>query len=393
MQEKILMVDDEPAVLQGYRRLLHGEFLIETAVGAKEALAAINANGPYAVVVSDMQMPGMNGIEFLSWVKNISPETIRVMLTGQRTMETAISAVNEGHIFRFLAKPCNKETLARTLTAGLEQFRLVMTEKDLLDKTLKASIGVLTEVLSLANPAAFSRAQRLQRYVSHVVSVLKLQHPWRFEVAAMMSQLGCVALDSQTIDAAYAGQPLAAEEQARYDFHPAIGQSLLENIPRMKPIGWMIAHQNQPASVDGDLGDREMADMRVGADILRAALTFDKLLRQGKSRTEAANLIARQHKHLDQKILLALVELEPEKQDVVVRTCTIEELSAGMILDQDIRAHTGLLIAAKAQEVTPFLQQRLKNFQAKGAIENTVKVTLPPQPAGSGLSPGQPNPP
>jgi CheY-like chemotaxis protein len=387
MPEKILMVDDEPALLEGYQRILRGDFHIETAIGPQHALAAISANAPYAVIVSDMQMPGMNGIEFLSRVKTISPDTVRVMLTGQRAIQTAMDAINENHIFRFLTKPCQKETLASALTAALKQFRLVMTEKELLDNTLKATIAALTEVLSLVNPAAFSRAQRLQRYVSHVVSSLKLRHPWRFEVAAMMSQMGCVTLDPHTIDALYAGAPLTPDEQASYDAHPAIGQELLKNIPRMEPIAWMIAHQNRPAPVEDDIANRDKAETRLGAEILHAALEFDEWLRKGKSRTEAGTLVARRNRHLDQKVFLALVELEPEKQDVAVRTCTLEELSPGMILDEDVRTGHGLLIAAQAQEVTPFLMQRLKNFHAKNAIQGTVRVSLPGPPHATGSAP------
>ena len=80
MAEKILLVDDEPNVLDGFRRTLGREFTLETAVGGQEALALMD-KGPYAVVVSDMRMPGMDGVQLLSRVKTQSPDTIRVMLT------------------------------------------------------------------------------------------------------------------------------------------------------------------------------------------------------------------------------------------------------------------------------------------------------------------------
>jgi DNA-binding NtrC family response regulator len=100
MAEKILLVDDEPNVLDGYRRTLGREFALETAVGGQEALALLAEKGPYAVVVSDMRMPGMDGIQLLSRIKSASPDTIRVMLTGHADTETAINAINEGSIFR-----------------------------------------------------------------------------------------------------------------------------------------------------------------------------------------------------------------------------------------------------------------------------------------------------
>ena len=163
MAEKILLVDDDSLILEGYRRSLSREFLMETALGAEQALKLATDNGPFAVVVSDMRMPGMDGVQLLSRIKSMSPDTIRVMLTGNAEIETAISAINEGSIFRFLTKPCSKEMMAKTLTAAMVQYRLVTAEKQLLEQTLTSSVQVLTEVLSLVNPAAFSRAEHRRR--------------------------------------------------------------------------------------------------------------------------------------------------------------------------------------------------------------------------------------
>ncbi|MGA7591963.1 MAG: response regulator, partial [Candidatus Sulfotelmatobacter sp.] len=170
MSEKILLVDDDSNILDGFRRTLSREFLLETALGGEQALKLVADKGPYAVVVSDMRMPGMDGIQLLIRIKSISPDTIRVMLTGNADMETAINAINEGSIFRFLNKPCSKEIMAKTLTAALVQYRLITAEKQLLEQTLSSSIQVLTEVLSLVNPAAFSRAERARRYIHHIVT-------------------------------------------------------------------------------------------------------------------------------------------------------------------------------------------------------------------------------
>src|ERR1044071_1803603 len=183
VSEKILFVDDESAILQGYVRLFRNDFEIDTSVTGKGALIAIETKGPYAVVVSDMQMPEMSGVEVLRKVKEIAPDSVRIILTGHADLS---AAVNDGSVFRFLTKPCSKETLGKTLSAALIQYRLVRAERELLEHTLKGSIEVLSEVLSIVNPAAFSRAMRLKRYMKHVVSMLRLPRPWRFEVAAMM---------------------------------------------------------------------------------------------------------------------------------------------------------------------------------------------------------------
>ena len=383
MDEKILLVDDELTVLQGYQRLLHRDFKTDIAAGGVEGLTAIANQGPYAVVVSDMRMPFMDGIQFLAKVKIEAPDTVRMMLTGHVDIETAVNAVNEGNIFRILTKPCSKETLAKTLMAGLEQHRLVTAEKELLEKTLSGSVHVLAEVLSLVNPAAFGRGVRVRRYVNHIVKRLGLSSPWRFEVAAMMSQLGCVTIDPETIDAVYAGQKLTPEEQARYDMHPLVARDLLRNIPRMEPVAWMIAHQNQAdLAADEAQPNPEMANtLKLGADILRVTLNFDELLRKGASKTDALQMLSQQHKDLDPYIIRAMGELEPETDRMEIRVCPIAELSTGMILHQEVRSHQGLLIVAKGQEVTFPLILKLKNFYEKGAIDGDINVSMMTNPA------------
>src|ERR1700686_4919224 len=169
MAEKILFVDDEPAALEGYRRLLHRSFDVDTAVGAAEGLEKIAESGPYAVVVSDMRMPEMDGAAFLAMVREVAPDTVRLAITGYADLETAGRAINEGSIFRFLTKPCEKSTLVAALTAAQEQHRLITAEKELLEKTLSGSIHVLTGMLSLVNPAAASRVPGIRLCVDHLV--------------------------------------------------------------------------------------------------------------------------------------------------------------------------------------------------------------------------------
>jgi DNA-binding NtrC family response regulator len=170
--ERILLVDDDNNILDGYRRSLSREFSMETALGVEEALRLVADSGPYAVVVSDMRMPGMDGIQLLGKIKDLPPDATRAMLTGNAEIETVINAINEDSIFRFLTKPCGKEMMAKTLTAVVVQYRLVTAERNLLERTLSGTIQVLTDVLSLLNPAAFSRAERARRYIHHVVTTM-----------------------------------------------------------------------------------------------------------------------------------------------------------------------------------------------------------------------------
>ena len=144
MSEKILFVDDDANLLASAERNLRRRFQLETALGAEAALAKMAERGPYAVICSDRQMTGMDGIQFLSIVKQRAPDTVRLMLTGNADLESAIRVVNEGGIFTFLTKPCPQETLSAALDNALAQYRLIQSEKELLNKTLSGSIKLLS---------------------------------------------------------------------------------------------------------------------------------------------------------------------------------------------------------------------------------------------------------
>lgn len=374
MAEKILLVDDDSNVLDGYRRSLNKEFLLETAEGGAQALAMAAETGPYAVVISDMRMPGMDGIQLLSHIKATAPDTIRVILTGNADTETAINAINEGSIFRFLNKPCSREEMARTITAALVQYRLVTAEKQLLEQTLSGSLQVLTEVLSLVNPAAFSRAERARRYIHHIVSSMKLGNPWQYEVAAMLSQLGCVTLAPETIEAVYRGETLSPEEQAQYEAHPSVAYTLLSKIPRLEPIAWMIEQQNR-REPGGD--DSKVPDLRLGAEILRLVLAYERLIHNGASRNEAAHTLALQNKNFSPAFFQTLVTLDPNAEEGETRKYQVEDLAPGMLIQEEIHTLAGTLVVSKGQEVTPAVILKLKNLLARGTMRNNICASTP----------------
>jgi len=377
MTDKILLVDDDPNILYSYQRVLRQEFHVDIAFGGQTALTTIDRNGPYAVVLTDLRMPHMDGVELLTLVRNKCPDTVRMMLTGNADLEAAAKAINQGHIFRFLAKPCDNEPLRAALVAGLEQYRLIMEEKQLLEQTLRGTIQVLTEVLSVVSPAAFGRAMRIHRYVHHIVQALSLRSSWQIEIAAMLSQLGCVALPPEIIETVYAGGTLPQDQQLLYDQHPRIARDLLSSIARMEPVGWIVFHQDKPVPLQRDFADQDETDLRVAVEILQSILAFDALLQKGLSRVEAANRVARQRKGLHRQVMEALVELEPETSDKELRRLQIAELIPGMIIEQEIRTQTGSLVATKGQEVTVALLLGLTRLQEAGTLDCTISVSLP----------------
>ncbi len=127
---RVLCVDDEPFVVEGLCHQLERHYEVEVATSGKAALEAMSSGKEFAVVISDMQMPEMNGATFLEQVKLRWPRTIRMLLTGHADMEAAAEAVNKGDIFRFLLKPCAAEELRRAIEEACERREELEAERD-----------------------------------------------------------------------------------------------------------------------------------------------------------------------------------------------------------------------------------------------------------------------
>jgi DNA-binding NarL/FixJ family response regulator len=379
MADKILFVDDEPAVLEGYKRILYPEFAVDIVDGAANAFTAIEANGPYAVVISDMRMPVMNGAEFLSKVRLSIPDTVRMLFTGYTDLGPAIDAINHGHIFRFLTKPCEPEVLTSAITAGITQYRLITGERELLEKTLMGSIKVLTDVLAAANPEAFGRSMRIAHYVRHVLTKLTLPSAWCIEAAATLSQLGCITLESDLMLRAFSGAKLSADEQAGFEAHPLAAMELLKNIPRLEPACWMIGQQlkRDIPTAESEFPGFSAADLLLGAKILKLAVAFEQVREKFPAKDAALLRLRERRNEFDANLLDALVDLQPHGGAKKLQKVSTTRLRAGMVLDQEIKNGQGVLLVAKGQELTTALIMRLDNHAKTGSIDREVMAFVP----------------
>ena len=385
MTEKILFVDDEPHVLQAIKRQLRKRFALEIAEGGKEALRVLKEKGPFAVIVSDMRMPEMNGVELLSKVKDLYPETVRLMLTGNADQETAMEAVNAGHIFRFLTKPCPPATFITSLALAQRQYRLLNAEKELLQQTLRGSVAVLSELLGIANPTAFSSALRVKHYVVQLAEIFDLPGIWQYEVAALMSQIGCITLPGEVLHKMYSGMELDEDENNMYASHPGVGAKLLEKIPRLENVTRMIALQLLDyGEYNEDFVSDEVEEVISGAQILKVVIDFDLQLCCGDMRIDAIKWLRSQKGKYNPTYVEALTKIKMENK---VRTVSVhvQDLVVGMVPIEDVVAKNGALIIPKGQSITWPLLQGLNNFEKQiGVVEPiTVQVGVVEEESGS----------
>ncbi len=373
MSDRVLFVDDEPLVLDGIRRQLRNRLDIETAIGAAAGLALIQSKGPFAVVVSDMRMPEMDGARFLAKVNEISPQTVRMVLSGQADLDSTLAAVNEGHVFRFLMKPCSPETLLEVCTSGIEQYRLVNAEKHLLENTLNATVRVLVEVLGLINPAAQRRATQIEKYAAAASGALKVAHGWKYQLASMLSQLGCITLPAETLAKVYSGQPLTEEERGLYESHPEVGGKLLGQIPRLEDVAAMVAGQMRTPPKDLAPANAQ----QLGSAILWAAVRMDQLVSQGRSSRAAGQQIHKDAPHLPNEAIEALVATPTAAGGRrESRTVGVNGLAVGMLLEGDVVSTKGIRLVPKGAEITGSLLGRLRTIASGVGVAEPIKVSV-----------------
>ncbi len=370
MTEKILFVDDEPNILSGLRRQLRGAFEIDTANNGQEALDLIARSEPFAVIVSDFRMPEMDGIQFLSNARAVSPDSVRILLTGHADLGNAIDAVNNGAIFRFLTKPCPPAVLIEALQAGFEQYRLVIAERELLEKTLSKTVNLLTDILSLANPTAFGRAVRARRIVGELVANLKLPNSWQFTLAAMLSQVGCVALPASLLEKFAGNLPHSREEENLFTSHPMIAYKLLVSIPRLDQIAEMVKDQNRlySAFAGAPAGKRQVIER--GAQLLKVALDYDQAVQNGCSHADAVMEMQSKTDVYNPEMLTALSLKKITPEAWTMRVINVSALEQGMVLNDDVHTLDGKLLFSKGMEITPALLEHLVLMsQTTGVVE------------------------
>jgi CheY-like chemotaxis protein len=364
----ILCVDDEPRVVDGLALHLRRNFQVLTAHGGQSALQLIKEKGAPAVIVSDMRMPGMDGATLLKHVKNLYPETTRILLTGETGRDAAVSAVNEGQIFRFLTKPCPPDQLRAAIDAAVTQHQLMRAERVLLQETLIGCIKALVDVLALTNPVAFGRATRVTRLATDLAGAQGTSGFWQLEAAAMVSQLGFVSLPVELAEKLYYGKRLTTEEKTLVDAAPAVAQKLLGHIPRLEPVLEILAASS--AKSEGSEGM-----VKQGAAILRLVQEYDAHLAQGLTARAAVDAIRAQTSRHGSALIEALesmVGAGPDNDQV--SEVFLGRVAPGMVFVDDVRTSVGALLVPKGFEVTETFLERLRNF-GPSILQERVRIT------------------
>jgi adenylate cyclase len=418
---RLLLVDDEVDIINALTRIFRVDYELTCCHSGEEALAMVNKHD-YAVIISDMRMPKMDGATLLAQVNLLKPEIVRILLTGFSDLESTIRAINEGKIYNYVAKPWDNDALKQTVARAVEHsvlkkqlialnYRLIeqnallqgnnlilQDNQHLLEEKIKSSSSqlssnshqltqatqkqrlLLQHVLDLISDIIIERTGDKQGHNKRVAFLARMlaetQHLSRVEctqiyLAALMADLGKVVMPDNLI-----GQPeqnLNASQYHTYQQQVLKGAELLSSLPNLDGVAKIIKHQNEHYSGNGFPAKLKQQDIPIGSRILLIVKDFDGLL-LGLKQPQAFNVPQARRKLktdgestydpvLLNAFLSLLVELPNMETGGGDYPLTSNQLKSAMVLAQDVYNLNHSRFLTKHTQMTGELITKIKKFE------------------------------
>ncbi len=365
---RVLCVDDEAAVLAGLRRNLGLHFDVHTADSARQALGILEQSPTFAAVVSDMRMPEIDGVTFLRQVNDRWPDTSRLLLTGQADIASAIAAVNEGRVFRFLTKPCPSELLERAVKDAVRHHELLEAERVLLDQTLRGTIGVMVEAIGLLLPQAAQPLFRMRRLAQRLCYELRISKVWDIDIACVLSYVATLTLPNDVFQQLALGNAQDVEVRSEASRCNAVAQRLAVRIPRLEPVRDLLRRAGSISR------GQEISHDQASVWILRVCIDYGQCLTTGLGPELAFGQILARSEHWPPELVRAVTRLLQALRSGVKRAVMFEELVPGMIFAEPVTTEAKLLLVPNETEVTEPLIEQLRNFAVLGRLNEPLWV-------------------
>lgn len=395
MKEVIFLVDDEPNILSALTRELNTfqYFDVVTANDGIEAIELLRTTPNVALIISDYRMPGLDGISFLLEAQEICPDATRMILSGVADLEMATNAINLGQIFRLLLKPCATDTLIASVKAGIRQYELVTSERDLLQNTLKGSIKILTDLLAAINPDSFSQSTRISALTRKFATALGLSNAWELELAGALCRIGCVTVPPEVLESWMKGRILDENQRRMIESVGKIGHHLLRNIPRLEKIAEGILFQATPFQPVGPAysNTAKGTDIPIIGRILKIVIDYDRFMSIDPNSKAALTRLASQGKEYDPFLLKSFREIitsdneveksSAEKKESALFEVSIDEVKPGMVIMGHVFDKKGRLLIGSGTVVTDIIKLRLANYNNIYGLDQTLLVRKSDLPA------------
>lgn len=351
----ILCVDDEPALVEALRRHLDPEYDVCVAYSGTEAMARLGGERTFSAIVSDMRMPGMDGVTLLKEAALLHPRTSRILLTGQADLPSAITAINEGRLFRFLLKPCGKDMMLKAVADGVRQFELLQAERELLEQTLRQSLGAMAEALSLVVPTAAQPFLKVRRLARDLCKKLHIDDAWEVEIACMFSHIATLTLRDEVL-----GDLVHNKDRDPQTLRPlsqgnVVAQRLTAQIPRLGTVRDLLRGAGRL-----DRSKSEQFDLAVW--IVNVCAEYGRCLAAGMGAANALSFVQSKAVEVPERLKEVLGSITQPTQASNDRIVLFQDLRPGMTLVEAVYMSDGVLLVPADSEVTNPLIEQLRPF-------------------------------
>jgi response regulator RpfG family c-di-GMP phosphodiesterase len=424
---RVLFVDDEPAILKALNRLFRkADFETRFAADPDEALSLVRETS-FAVVVSDQKMPRMEGTVLLEKVKDISPDTIRIILTGYADINAAVEAINRGSVYRFLTKPWNDQELRTSITQAVDQYRLILENRRLNDLTARqneelkqlnlglekkveertrdirvlnqkledsfiGSVRVMAELTEMSRSVVGKHSKRVAAVSKHLARHLSLDDSVVFgvEVAATLHDIGKLGIPPEILNKPEHLRSRA--EQELYEHHPVKGEALVKTVPHLGEVPSFVRHHHERFDGKGFPDHLKGVQIPLPSRIIAVVDAFDKALNT-RSHFESAttdkairSLQVRAGSFFDPDIVTSLAEILTqakktplgEQNEIEIR---IEDLEQGMTLARDIYSARGVLLIPRKTTLRQNHLNKIHAYHEKDPIVGGIFIFRKSRPA------------
>ena len=313
MAAEILFVDDCDLILQcSIDLFLSKGITILTARDAQEALELFKRH-EIAVVVSDNQMPGMSGLEFLSKLREVSPDTVKVLISSYVDLPTALAAINNSEVFRYLLKPWKSEEILEVVKEGLRRYRLIHTIRREDESVLRS----LAQTIELKDPSTKGHCDRVAVFALMIADALKIPKETQRQIkyGSWLHDCGKIGVSEIILNGA---RSLTEPEFEIMKMHTDWGADVAEKAD-LSEVAQNIIHYHHekydgtgyPSGLKGEAIPLEARIVSV-ADIYDA-LTMDRPYRKGYPYAEAREMIrAMSAEALDPGIVRVFLTVVPD---------------------------------------------------------------------------------
>ena len=411
---RILIVDDEEIVLVALRETLKREgYSVATALNASKGLELLN-DGAFSVIITDQQMPGMTGLEFLAQVKQIQSDATRILITAVLNLNTVIEAINKGEIYRFIVKPWLREELLATVKNAIQRYELIcrnavlqattlaMNDKltrlnrslaeqvarveeqnkqlgqlnQALEQNLQRSVSLCLRTMETFHPVLGSEARRVFELAKAMADTLQLPPDQRqiIEISAWLHDIGLVGIPRHLIKRwRFEYNSLSEAERALVEHHTILGQELASFANPLESVGAVIrAHherfdgQGYPDQVSGDA-------IPWLARLLAVAVAYAESRFEGNAAVEEIKLGSGSAFDPDavRAFLRGLPRATVPRRE---REVLLSELQPGMVLAKGIYTANGLLLIPEGQKLSAPFIDKLLNHNRISPISQSLLV-------------------